>query len=282
MGQGRFARILDRSTRFSGKRTSRYNSWRGRKYSESERWFPICKVLFSNGQDSCDVIRLGNCFCVACVSIRESDVSMKEPIAYLKGEFVPASECVLPIYDLGIVLGAAVTDFLRTFNQKPFRMEEHLTRFYRSCRYARIQPPVDFQQSVAISEKLLAENSAIASGEELGLVYYMTAGENLVYAGAAGVSEERTPSYIQHTFPMRFHLWRDQFLQGVHCAHPHRVTGLPSVCLPKSRIEIDCICGSGNRNCMNLIRMWLRCIWISMAILRRREDPILSFTVTGR
>ena len=206
--------------RFPGNRTLRYNAWRGRGCSNSERSFPVCQILFSNGQDSCEVIRLGNCFCVACVSIRESDVPMKEPIAYLKGAFVPASECVLPIYDLGIVLGAAVTDFLRTFNQKPFRMEEHIARFYRSCRYARIQPPVDFQQSVAISEKLLAENSAIASGEELGLVYYMTAGENLVYAGAAGVAEERTPSYIQHTFPMRFHLWRDQFLKGAHCATP--------------------------------------------------------------
>ena len=40
---------------------------------------------------------------------------MVEPIAYLKGEFVPNSQCVLNIYDLGIVLGAAVTDFVRTF-----------------------------------------------------------------------------------------------------------------------------------------------------------------------
>ncbi|HAB10823.1 MAG TPA: branched-chain amino acid aminotransferase, partial [Planctomycetaceae bacterium] len=31
---------------------------------------------------------------------------MSEPIAYLKGEYVPASKCVLPIYDLGIVIGA--------------------------------------------------------------------------------------------------------------------------------------------------------------------------------
>ena len=47
---------------------------------------------------------------------------MSEPLAYLKGEFVPASQCKLSIYDLGIVLGAAVTDFLRTFNHEPFRM----------------------------------------------------------------------------------------------------------------------------------------------------------------
>ena len=145
---------------------------------------------------------------------------MQEPLAYLKGQFVPASQCVLPIYDLGIVLGAAVTDFLRTFHQRPYRMEDHVRRFYRSCKYARIEPPVDFEESIAISEKLLTENARMFPGKELGLVYYMTAGENTVYAGAAGMPDQLTASYVQHTFPMQFHLWRDAFLQGVHCITP--------------------------------------------------------------
>jgi branched-subunit amino acid aminotransferase/4-amino-4-deoxychorismate lyase len=145
---------------------------------------------------------------------------MQEPIAYLKGKFVPASECVLPIYDLGIVLGAAVTDFLRTFHQRPYRMEDHVQRFYRSCKYARIDPPVDLQESIDISEKLLAENSRLLPGVELGLIYYMTAGENTVYAGASGVPSQLTPTYVQHTFPMQFHLWRNTFLHGVHCVTP--------------------------------------------------------------
>jgi branched-chain amino acid aminotransferase len=145
---------------------------------------------------------------------------MTEPIAYLKGEFVPASQCMLPIYDLGIVLGAAVTDFLRTFHQQPYRMDDHVQRFYRSCKYARIEPPVDVQETIAISKKLLVENSKLNSDEELGLVYYMTAGENPVYAGASGMPDKLTASYIQHTFPLRFHLWRDVFLKGLHCVTP--------------------------------------------------------------
>lgn len=145
---------------------------------------------------------------------------MTEPIAYLKGEFVPASQCVLPMHDLGIVIGAAVTDFFRTFHQQPYRMEDHVRRFYRSCKYARIEPPVDIQQSITISQKLISENSQLEPGQELGLVYYMTAGENPIYAGAAGMPEKLTPSYVQHTFPLRFHLWRDIFRDGVHCVTP--------------------------------------------------------------
>ena len=145
---------------------------------------------------------------------------MDQPIAYLKGQFVPASECALPMYDLGIVLGAAVTDFLRTFHQRPYRMDDHIQRFYRSCKYARIQPPVDLSESIAISEHLLTTNAPLHPGQELGLIYYMTAGENSVYAGAAGIPASPTPSYVQHTFPMRFDLFRDIFVNGVHCMTP--------------------------------------------------------------
>lgn len=145
---------------------------------------------------------------------------MTEPLAWLKREFVPASQCVLPVYDLGIVLGAAVTDFVRTIHQQPYRIEEHVRRFYQSCRYARIQPPVSIEETMKISAKLLKENCQLAPGQELGLVYYMTAGENAVYAGGAGMPDSLTPTYVQHTFPLRFHLWRNLFLEGAHCVTP--------------------------------------------------------------
>ncbi|MEO2047124.1 MAG: aminotransferase class IV [Pirellulales bacterium] len=145
---------------------------------------------------------------------------MSEPIAYLKGQYVPASECVLPIYDLGIVLGASVTDFLRTFHQQAYRIEDHVQRFYRSCKYARITPPVPIAKSMAISEKLIATNSQLEPSAELGLVYYITAGENHTYAGAAGTPDTLQPTYVQHTFPLRFKLWKTLFECGVNCITP--------------------------------------------------------------
>lgn len=145
---------------------------------------------------------------------------MNEPIAYLNGEFVPNSQCRLPVWDLGIVLGAAVTDFLRTFHQKPYRIEDHVERFYRSCRYARIVPKVSIEESYTITEKLIEENSKLAPDEELGLVFYMTAGENPLYAGAAGIPASLEPTYVQHTFPLRFQMWREMFEKGAHCVTP--------------------------------------------------------------
>lgn len=155
---------------------------------------------------------------------------MTTPLAYLKGDFVPASECKLPVFDLGIVLGASVTDLLRTFHQKPYRLDDHVRRFYRSCKYARIEPPISCDESVAVSEKLIAHNAPLSPGEELGLIFYMTAGENALYAGAAGLPGGMKPTYVQHTFPLRFEIWRDIFRKGVHCITPS-VRHLPPPCL---------------------------------------------------
>jgi len=155
---------------------------------------------------------------------------MTEPIAYLSGRFVPLSECKLSIYDTGIVTGTAVTDFLRTFHQQPFRMEDHVRRFYRSCKYACIEPPVSPEETISICRKLIAENSKIAPGRELGLVFYMTPGVNTLYAGSAGMPGRMTPTYVQHTFPLPFELWKDYFLHGIHCVTPS-VRHWPPQCL---------------------------------------------------
>ena len=40
---------------------------------------------------------------------------MSEPIVYLNNGFVPAAQAKLNIYDLGIALGATLTEMTRTF-----------------------------------------------------------------------------------------------------------------------------------------------------------------------
>ena len=155
---------------------------------------------------------------------------MKEAITYLSGRFVPLSECRLAIYDMGIVVGAAVTDLMRTFHRRPYRMEDHVRRFYRSCKYAHIRPTVSEAETMEISRKLIQHNSKLVPGRELGLVYYITAGENPAYAGAAALPRQVTPTFAQHTFPMPFHFWRDFFIDGIHCITPS-IRHWPPQCL---------------------------------------------------
>ncbi|MDP7397655.1 MAG: aminotransferase class IV [Lentisphaeria bacterium] len=143
-----------------------------------------------------------------------------QPTAYLNGEFVHADDCKLPMFDLGIVIGAAVTDLVRTFNGKPYRLEDHIRRFYRSCKYACIEPPASLEESMKITEELVERNQPVYDNRELAVVYYMTAGVNSAYAGAAAGADRLTPTYVQHTFPLLFHAWSHFFTDGAHCVTP--------------------------------------------------------------
>lgn len=143
-----------------------------------------------------------------------------EPVAYLNGEFIHADDCKLPVFDMGIVLGAAVTDLVRTFNGKPYRIEDHIKRFYRSCKYACIEPTVSLEESIRITEELVARNLPAWDNRELAVVYYMSAGVNPIYAGAAAGAGQLTPTYVQHTFPLPFSAWSHFFTTGAHCVTP--------------------------------------------------------------
>lgn len=52
---------------------------------------------------------------------------------YVNGKIVPSKEAVISIYDLGLLRGYAAFDFLRTYNGKPFRLDDHLNRFRHSA-----------------------------------------------------------------------------------------------------------------------------------------------------
>jgi branched-subunit amino acid aminotransferase/4-amino-4-deoxychorismate lyase len=145
-----------------------------------------------------------------------------EPLVFIRGRLVPASQANVSIYDFGIVLGATITDLLRTFRQKTYRLEDHVKRFYDSCKYARIEPPISAEETASITEELVRHNSQVAGADaELAVVYFITPGENLVYAGSAAAGGTKlTPTYCIHSFPMPFQLFRRFFETGLHLVTP--------------------------------------------------------------
>jgi len=143
-----------------------------------------------------------------------------EPLVYIRGRLVPASQASVSIYDFGIVLGATVTDLLRTFRHEPYRLEDHVRRFYDSCKYARITPPISAEETAGITREL-ARHNAEAAGAELAVVYFITPGENFVYAGSAVAGGGKLmPTFCIHSFPLPFHLFRRFFESGLHLVTP--------------------------------------------------------------
>jgi branched-chain amino acid aminotransferase len=159
-----------------------------------------------------------------------------EPLVYLRGQLVPASQASLKIYDAGIVLGATVTEMTRTFRHQPFRLEDHVARLFRSLKYTRMETGLSPESLVSISRELLAHNGAlIRPEEELGLIHFVTAGEYPVYAGSAASSGPMTPTVCIHTFPLPFNLWSQRMKEGAHVVTPS-IRHVPPQCFdPKMK-----------------------------------------------
>lgn len=146
---------------------------------------------------------------------------MPEPIVYLNGRMLPASEAHLAIYDAGVVLGATVTEQTRTFRKQPFRLDEHLARLYRSLKYVRLDIGLSPSDLARLSHELIAHNAQLIGEEDdLGLIHFVTAGEYATYAGLSGRPARTTPTVCIHTFPLPFEMWAPKMLVGAHLVTP--------------------------------------------------------------
>ena len=77
---------------------------------------------------------------------------------WFNGKFMPEAEVMIPFRDRSWKYGDGAFDMTRTFNGTPFRLKEHIDRFYRSLRYLQIDPGVSPKEMVANSEEVVARN----------------------------------------------------------------------------------------------------------------------------
>src|SRR5690349_7774314 len=114
---------------------------------------------------------------------------MSEPLVYLNGRMLPASEAHLKIYDAAVVLGATVTEQIRTFHKRLYKLDEHLDRLFDSLRCAGIDPNLTKGELAAISHEVVAHHARLLDdAAELGLVQFVTAGEHAAYAAMASTT----------------------------------------------------------------------------------------------
>jgi branched-chain amino acid aminotransferase len=155
---------------------------------------------------------------------------MSEPYVYLNGRMVPASQAHLAIYDAGIVLGATVTEQTRTFHKRPWRLDDHLDRLFRSLRYTRMNIGLSKERLAGISNELVEHNARLLDdAEELGLIHFVTPGEYPTYAGMTARPAPLTPTICIHTFPLPFEMWAKKMRIGAHLVTPS-IRQVPAQC----------------------------------------------------
>ena len=63
--------------------------------------------------------------------------------AWVRGQYVPAEEAQVPLFDLGFLRSDLTYDVPAVWDGRFFRLEDHLDRLERSMAKLRLAPPVD-------------------------------------------------------------------------------------------------------------------------------------------
>ena len=142
----------------------------------------------------------------------------RQPIAWKNGRRVPWSDASVPVWDLGLVAGAAISEMARTYRHQPFRMENHLARLATSCRELGFSLPYSEAVLAQAATEIVATNTeTLTDSKDLGIVWFVTAGVNSTYVTDTAGSK---PTVCVHTFELPLQKWQDAVRSGVQLTIP--------------------------------------------------------------
>ena len=140
-------------------------------------------------------------------------------LVYLNGEFVPANEAKISIFDAAVTLGDMVTESTRTFAHKPFKLDQHIDRLYKSLKVTRINPGMTPTEMKKISLRVLETNLPKVTPEmDVWLVHNISRG--LSVSGADPTIQRSRATIIIHTAPLILTDWARFYTEGCHAVTP--------------------------------------------------------------
>jgi len=162
-----------------------------------------------------------------------SEARSNHRVAYFNGNIVPEREVVLPFRDRGFKYGDAAFDMTRTFHGRPFRLKEHVERFYRSLRYLRIDPGLSPGEMVGVSEEVLERNRHFLTDDT---DYWL--GQR-VSRGVDAVGDEgwdhTGPNVIVECIPLPLKARARLFRDGIDIVVPPTRRGAPEALSPRAK-----------------------------------------------
>ena len=76
-------------------------------------------------------------------------------IAYVDGKYLPLDEAYVHVEDRGFQFADAVYEAVRTYGGRPFAVEEHLRRLFRSLEAIRLDPGIEMERFKEIIDECL-------------------------------------------------------------------------------------------------------------------------------
>ena len=157
-----------------------------------------------------------------------------ERVAYHNGEIKPESRVLVSFRDRGFKFGEAVFDTARTVRHKPFRLEEHVDRLFRSMRYLQIDAGLGRDEMVSISNEVLERNlHLIAPDEDYWLFQRVSPGVADPFLG----EEEAEPTVIIECTPLPLRARAPLYRDGVRVQVPATRRTPPDAVSPRAKTQ---------------------------------------------
>src|SRR6478672_6883162 len=102
---------------------------------------------------------------------------MDQITVFLNGSWVPDSDLHISVDDAGFLLGATVTERLRTFGGQVFRLDEHLARLRNSLKIVGLNSDaISSQVATAVLEFIRGNQTLIEPDDDWSIIAFATPG----------------------------------------------------------------------------------------------------------
>lgn len=140
-------------------------------------------------------------------------------LVYLSGEMLPPDQAKISVFDTAVTLGDTVTESTRTFGHRPFKLDRHIERLFKSLKVSRINAGLSPNEMTAITLEVLETNLPhVPPHEDVWIVHNISRGMG---AAAADPTLQRSPAtIIINTAPMILRDWAGFYSEGCHAVTP--------------------------------------------------------------
>jgi branched-chain amino acid aminotransferase len=152
-------------------------------------------------------------------------------IAYFNGRYVPEAEVRVPFRDRSFLYGDGCFDMTRTFNGRPFKVKEHIDRFYRSLAYLRIDIGMSAAEMTDITHEVVRRNAhLLGQGDDFWVGQRVSRGVKAV--GDEGF-EHTGPNVVVDCMPLPFKARAAHYRDGIRVIVPSVRRTPPSSLSPR-------------------------------------------------
>jgi branched-chain amino acid aminotransferase len=136
-------------------------------------------------------------------------------VCYVDGEFVPANEAKVSVFDRGYTGGEGVYDCTRSFGHKLFQLDQHMARLYRSIHYTHLDCDIPIDEMTRLTNELFDRNKYLLGPDDDWVVW------NLVSRGAReGSGGKASAIAVIFCVPVAFARFARDYLEGAMLMTP--------------------------------------------------------------